>query len=294
MTFVNRQYLVETEDLAAQLTDPTLRILDCTVFLRPPAASAPRTALAEMASGRAAWQAGHIPGAGFADLIAELSDPAAPRSFTVPSAAQFAAAMSRYGVGAGTRVVCYDADMNRWAARVWWLLRVFGFEDAAVLSGGWRKWTREGRPVSTAPPRFPPAAFVPRPRPERIATKEDVVAAIGRGSTCLVNALMPAEFRGEEPSPYGRAGRIPGSINVPARALVDPTTHAYLPAAHIRDSFTRAGLAEAGRVITYCRGAIAASSDALLLTLLGVEDVAVYDGSLEEWAADPTLPLERG
>jgi thiosulfate/3-mercaptopyruvate sulfurtransferase len=294
MTFVNRQYLVETEELAAQLADPTLRILDCTVFLRPPAVGSSGAALAEIESGRAAWQAGHIPGAAFVDLIDELSDAASPLSFTAPPAEQFAEAMSRAGVGEGTRVVCYDADANRWAARVWWLLRAFGFEDAAVLNGGWRKWTLEGRPISTDPPRSPTARFRPRRRPERIAAKEEVLAAIGQGNTCLVNALMPPEYRGEEPSPYGRPGRIPGSINVPARGLVDPATHAYLPAEQIWAAFTSAGLAGAERVITYCRGAIAASSDALLLTLLGVEDVAVYDGSLEEWAADPALPLEVG
>jgi thiosulfate/3-mercaptopyruvate sulfurtransferase len=174
------------------------------------------------------------------------------------------------------------------------LLRAFGFEQAAVLNGGWRKWTLEGRPVSTDPPWYPPASFQPRPRPELIASTAEVRAAISQGSTCLVNALLPAEFRGDAPSPYGRPGRIPGSINLPARGLVDPTTHAYLPAEQIEQAMTRAGVVREARVITYCRGAIFASSDALLLTVLGVTDVAVYDGSLEAWASDPALPLEVG
>ena len=96
----------------------------------------------------------------------------------MPPAEQFAAVMSRIGVGDGTRVVLYDDFLGMYAARIWWMLRAFGFDDAAVLNGGWQKWTREGRPVSTEPATYPPANFVPRPRPERIVSKEDVLAAI--------------------------------------------------------------------------------------------------------------------
>jgi thiosulfate/3-mercaptopyruvate sulfurtransferase len=138
--------------------------------------------------------------------------------------------MSRLGVGAGTGVVCYDTDMNRWAAWVWWLLRAFGFEQAAVLNGGWRKWMLEGRPVSTDPPRYPPTSFQPRLRPERIASTAEVRATIDQGSTCLVNALMPAEFRGDAPSPYGRPGR---TSHPPAARVTSSTkqmTHADLSA----------------------------------------------------------------
>src|SRR5690606_34261538 len=129
-------------------------------------------------SGRAQYDQGHIPGAVFADLIDDLSDPDSPLRFTLPSAERFAAAMGTLGVGEGTRAVLYSTDSPQWATRLWWMLRAFGFDDAAVLNGGFGKWKREGRPVSTEPGKYPPARFVPHPRPGLFVGKEDVAAAI--------------------------------------------------------------------------------------------------------------------
>lgn len=287
MTFANPQYLVETGWLQARLGDPALRILDCTVFLTPIEGGV------RVESGRAAWALGHVPGAGFADLLQDLSDRETPLPIMMPPPEQFAAAMSRYGVGDGARVVLYDASANMWAARVWWMLRAFGFDDAAVLDGGWQRWTAEHRPVSSEPPAHPQARFIPRPRAGRIVSKDDVRAAIGDAGTCLVNALSPEEHAGTL-TRVARPGHIPGSVNVPAGALVDPATNAYLPPAELKRRFEAAGALGRDRVITYCGGGIAACSDALALTLLGVDNVAVYDGSLVEWTADPRLPMEVG
>jgi thiosulfate/3-mercaptopyruvate sulfurtransferase len=121
-----------------------------------------------------------------------------------------------------------------------------------------------------------------------------VLAALGTDRTCVLNALTEEQHRGTGGVNYGRPGRIAGSANVPARDLVDPKTHAYLPADVLRAKFAAAGALDAGRVITYCGGGIAASSDAFVLTLLGRDDVAVYDASLSEWAADPALPMQTG
>jgi thiosulfate/3-mercaptopyruvate sulfurtransferase len=172
-------------------------------------------------------------------------------------------------------------------------LRAFGFENAAVLNGGWKKWTLEGCPVAPDAGARPPRRFVTKPRPELIADKQAVLAGVGNRATCLVNALTEEQHRGTGGVTYGRPGRIAGSANVAARDLVDPATHAYLPAETLRERFKAAGAMDAGRVITYCGGGIAASSDAFVLTLLGKDDVAVYDASLSEWAADPSLPMER-
>jgi thiosulfate/3-mercaptopyruvate sulfurtransferase len=291
MTLTYPQYLVETAWLEEHLQDPALRILDCSVFLSTDANGF------RLESGRDAWTRGHIPGSGFADLIQDLSDRNNPLPFMMPPAAQFAEAMSRYGVGADTHIVLYDASgdqmANIWAARVWWMLRVCGFDQAAILNGGWHKWTMEGRPVSTEPSSYPPAHFVARLRPELMADKREVLATIGNGDRCILNALSGEDHAGTA-GRYGRAGHIASSVNVPAAALVDPVTHAYLPAAQLRAQFEAVGALGRERVITYCGGGIAASSDALVLTMLGVPDVAVYDGSLLEWAADPTLPMETG
>src|SRR5262245_22709577 len=139
--------LVETDWLHAHLDDADLRVLDCTVYL-PNYFDASAARRVEVVSGRAHWAQGHIPGSAFADLVHDLRDPANPRfMFPMPPAEQFAAAMARLGVGGGTRVVLYDDMASIWAARVWWMLGAVGFDDAAVLDGGWRKWTREGRPI---------------------------------------------------------------------------------------------------------------------------------------------------
>jgi thiosulfate/3-mercaptopyruvate sulfurtransferase len=120
------------------------------------------------------------------------------------------------------------------------------------------------------------------------------VAALGDPTACVVNALSPEQHEGTGGVVYGRPGRIAGSVNVPAQHLVDPTTHAFLALDQLRDRFRTAGALAAQRVVTYCGSGIAASSDALVLALLGHPNVAVYDASLREWAPDPTLPMEAG
>jgi len=276
------QYLVETAWLEAHINDPDLRILDCTVL-----------SLGGGESGWNAWAERHIPGSAFADLTDELSDPESDLPYMLPSATQFANAMSRYGVGEGTRVVLYDSTMNICATRVWWMLRAFGFDRATVLNGGWRKWTMERRPDSTAPPAYPCTRFFVRARLAIFVDKHDVFTAIHDGKSCIINALRPEDHLGTTRQ-YARAGHIPSSVNVPARAILDPETHTYLCAEQLLAKFTEVGAIGRDRVITYCGGGIAAASVAFALLLLGAENVAIYDGSLFEWAADPDLPLEVG
>lgn len=282
-------YLVDTEWLEAHLDRPEVRVLECTTILRRG-----DDGRLHAASGRDGWAGSHIPGSVFADLPGDLSDRSADLRFMNPPADQFAEAMSGYGVGEGTRAILYDRSAGMWAARIWWMLRAMGFENAAVLDGGWSKWTAEGRPVSSEATSYQAASFVARPRPELFADRQDVLAATSDGGTCIVNALSAEQHRGEGASPYGRAGRITGSVNVPAGSLVDPETNAYLPLEELRARFADVGATEAGKVITYCGGGIAASNDAFILTLLGVEQVAIYDASLSEWAADESLPMETG
>ena len=290
MGFARPQHLVETDWLAQHLDDPAVRVLETTVFLQP--ADVPGGVRVE--SGRGKWAEGHIPGAGFIDLQDELSDRTSTLRFMMPPAAQFAEALGRAGVGAGVRVVLYDRNLTMWATRVWWMLRAFGFDEAAVLNGGFRKWTLEGRPIATDAGTAAPRTFTPRPRPALMTDKAGVLAALGAPGACVLNALTPEQHQGTGGVSYGRPGRIAGSVTVAARDLVDPKTHAYLPADVLRAKFQAAGVLDARRVVTYCGGGIAASSDAFILTLLGRDDVAIYDASLSEWANDPTLPMERG
>lgn len=281
------QPLVSTEWLSQRLGDPQLRVYDCTVHLPP---DPPR--IYKIVSGRPGYDAGHIPGAGFLDLQHELSDPDAGLDFMLPTPGRFAEAMSRRGLGSGHTAVLYAQGSPMWATRAWWMLRAMGFDRACVLDGGLAKWKAEGRPLSTEPARHPPARFEARPRPGPMADKSAVRRALGDPSVCLLSARSRELFEGTTYD-YGRRGRIPGSVNVPAGSLVDER-QAYLPRERLRALFEAAGVEPGRRVIAYCGAGIAATSDAFALHLLGHDDVAVYDGSISDWSRDPDLPMETG
>ncbi len=283
------EWLVQTDWLEAHLDKPQLRIFDCTMKLVPDP-----EAVYRVEDARADWEKAHVPGAGYLDLRGELSDPTTKLRFMLPPVDRFAEAMSRHGVGPGSRVVLYSAGAIFWATRVFWMLRAFGFDDAAVLDGGWKKWQLEGRPVSTSRLPYPPARFVARPRPELFVDKARVLAAIADERTCIVNALARDQHTGESRVHYGRPGRIPSSVVVPATELVDPTTGAFRSRAELRALFEEVGALRADRIITFCGVGIAASVDAFSLALLGCENVALYDASLSEWARDESLPMETG
>ncbi len=274
---------MSTAWLEDHLEDSDLRILDATVDID--------VSTGKIEGGRPQWERGHVPGSAFADLLVDLSEPDDRFAFTTPSANRFAAAIGRLGVGDETRVVIYDARESMWAARLWWLLRTYGFDDAAVLDGGWVAWVAENRPISSDPSAPAGATFTPRPRPGLIVGKNEMQGALGDANTCIVDALGPREYRGEVAF-YGRPGHLPGAVNVPARRLLDRDTQRFRPLPELRELFQAPLGAE--RTITYCGGGIAASSDAFALTLLGHRNVAVYDGSMAEWAADATLPLVTG
>ena len=211
----------------------------------------------------------------------------------LPSAQQFAEVMSRHGVGDGTRVVLYDGFMNAWAARLWWMLRTYGFDEVAVLNGGWHKWKKEGRQTSSEVPKVPIANFEAiRPR-DCFVTSHEVLRGIGDPDTCLVDALTPEHYAGQI-SFYARPGHIESAVTVPFVSVVDPETQAYLPADTLRSQLERVGAMTTPRVVTYCGSGIAASSIAFSLALLGHDDVAVYDGSLSEWTTDRNLPMATG
>ncbi|HVC50683.1 MAG TPA: sulfurtransferase [Stellaceae bacterium] len=291
MPFAHPEFLVETEWLAAHLGDPNLIVLDGTVHLIPD----PKITYT-VKSGREDFEKGHTPGAQFADLQADLSDNTQQKlRFMRPGAAEFAAAMGRFGVGPDSRVVLYSTANPQWASRIWWLLRTFGFDNAAVLNGGFQKWTREGRPVETGPARPRPAArfVVKEDRAGLMVGKEQVLAAIGDAKSCTINALQANQHAGAGGNTYGRPGRIAGSVNVPTAGLVDPGTGTFLPADAMRAKFDAVGAFDR-RVITYCGGGIAASATALALVMLGHPDVRLYDASMSEWAVDPNLPMETG
>lgn len=280
--------LVSTAWLAAHLGDAGLRVFDATVHLRPATPGPYR-----VESGRADYEAGHVPGAAFIDLAADLSDADSPLNFTRPPVARLAGAFGAAGIGAGDRVVLYSTTSPMWATRVWWMLRAAGFDNAAVLDGGFGKWTAEGRPVETKARSYPPAKLSLSERPGAWADRNEVLAAIEDGGVCTINALSPSVHRGEGAVNYGRKGHIKGSRNVPYAALLNEDG-TYRDEAALRDLFDGVGAFERPRAICYCGGGISATMDALALTRLGHPSTAVYDGSMAEWTKDPDLPMEVG
>ncbi|GAA4709003.1 hypothetical protein Prum_095290 [Phytohabitans rumicis] len=271
--------LIDADGLAAQ---PGAVVLDATVALPAPAHDGDHRA----ASGRDAWERAHIPGSVHADLLHELSDQSAPYHFARPDPDTLARQLGALGVTDGATVVVYDTGGGIWAARLWWLLRWIGV-DAAVLDGGLAAWAAAGHPVASGPATPEPGTLTPRVRGGLWVDRPDLEGWMaGDAAATVVCALSPEVFRGDVPTRYARRGHIPGSINLPARALAE----LLLSPAELRSALDP--LVESpDPVWVYCGGGISAASLALALALAGRDDVAVYDGSLEEWAADPELPL---
>ena len=286
------QALIETAALEASLGAPELRIVDCTTWLKPaePGDDAPY----RVVPGRAEYDAAHIPGAVFLDIQGTISDPDTRLKFMAPSADRFAEAMGGLGIGDDSRVVLYSAGSIMWATRVWWMLRAFGFDRAAVLDGGWEKWQAEERPVSSTPGRYPPARFTARLKPGQFVDSDYVLSRLGDADTVAVNALAPEFHLGEGPSRYGRPGRIPGSVNVPAATLLDPSNGAFVPLDEAKRLHEDAGITPDRHVVAYCGGGISATVGLFLLHQLGYTDLTLYDGSMGDWAQDPALPIETG
>ncbi len=273
--------LVSAEWLGRHLDDPDLVVLDCTVKIEMTETGGMRSV-----SGRASYDAGHIPGAGFADLLVDLSDTDQPIGFALPAPQKFCEAMGRLGVGDDSRVVLYDSGNSVWAARVWWMLRWVGFDNAALLDGGLAAWTEGGGPLSSDPASRPAKKLTAAVRPELIADRDEVLAAIDDEDVHLIDSLPEPVYRGEM-SMYARPGHIKSAVNIPVLDLLDASGRfkplAELAAAHPED--------RSDRYITYCGGGIAASGSAFVMVRLGFEDVAVYTASLQEWAADPANPM---
>ncbi|HUC12215.1 MAG TPA: sulfurtransferase [Stellaceae bacterium] len=285
--------LISTDTLAGELGNGNLRVFDCTTYLQPPPPGSDEPYIA--VPGRDSFESGHIPGADFLDLQGEFSDNSTRLRFMMPPVAQLEAAFGRHGIGAKTRIVLYSIGTMMWATRFWWMLKALGFDGAAVLDGGFDKWTSEGLPVERGPARgYPPAVFVANPRPGWFVDKERVLAATTDPACVIVNALAPQFHHGLEPSRYGRPGRIPGSVNVPAASLVDPPNNTFSTLAEAAAQFAAAGVDKDRHVIVYCGGGISATVDLFVLHQLGFDDLTLYDGSMGEWAKDPALPIERG
>ncbi len=279
--------LVSTAWLADHLDQPDLRVFDGTMYLVADSPDDPY----EVVNGEADHAQAHIPGANYIDLQRDLSVIDSPFRFTMPAPEEAARRFASLGIGNDSRVVLYSRGNLQWATRLWWMLRAIGFDRAAVLDGGWEKWLAEKRPTAANSVRYAPAPRLDaRPRSGLFVDRTSVLAALEDPEVTVVNALGAELHAGHSPR-YGRPGRIPGSVNVPATSLRDPVTMALVPPDVALTAFEAAHVTKDKRTLIYCGGGIAATLDAFVLHQLGYADVSVYDNSLTEWAKDPQLPL---
>jgi thiosulfate/3-mercaptopyruvate sulfurtransferase len=246
-------------------------------------------------SGRPGWLEAHIPGSQYVDVSAQFSDPSAPLHYTHPTPQALADELARLGVGPHDPVVIYDATGTMWAARLWYLLSWIGV-DTHVLNGGLAAWRSGGHPVDSGEADDPKAleSWSAAATREAWITKDELVARAADDSRPLVCGLPAGSFSGEAPTRYSRRGRIPNSVNVSSRDLfgADGTV---LGDEEILAAYEAEGVSvDKPEVLLYCGGGISASASALTLAEIGVTNVRIYDGSLEEWSADPSLPLLTG
>ena len=275
--------LVSTAWLASHLKDPDLRILDASWHL-PDANRDPR----------AEYEAAHIPGARFFD-IDEISDHRSELPHMAPPVEKFVSRMRAMGVGDGHQVVVYDATGLFSAARVWWLFRLMGKTDVAVLDGGLPKWQAEGHPIEDMPPIVRDRHITVSRQNHMTKDVTQVASASKLGDWTIVDARAPERFRGEapEPRPGLRAGHIPGSRNLYYRDLLNDDATMKDPTA-LKAVFDAAGVDLSGPVITSCGSGVTAAILNLALQRLGKTDHALYDGSWAEWGSYDDLPIVTG
>lgn len=275
--------LVSTEWLAQHLKDPDLRLLDASWYL-PPSTRDPKQD----------YQAAHIPGARFFD-IDEIADLRSDLPHMAPPIEKFMSRMRAMGIGDGHQVVVYDGSGLFSAARVWWLFRLMGQENVAVLDGGLPKWQAENRPTEDLPPIVRDRHMTVRFQNRMVRDVTQVASASKLGDHQIVDARSAARFRGDapEPRPGLRAGHIPGARNVPYDTLLNPDKTLKSPQA-CRDIFTAAGVDLSKPIITSCGSGVTAAILTLALERMGHFQWSIYDGSWAEWGMFPTVPIATG
>ena len=267
--YAHPEILVDAGWVADHLSDPTVRIVDA----REPLEGA-------------LYQTGHIPGAVFVDIFSELCCPS-----KIMAAQPFAELMGKLSIGDNTTVVVYDTDGGLWAARLWWALKYYGHDDVKMLNGGLLQWVSNSHPLEAETPKVSPETFHSKVQPQWLATIDEVKKAIDDPDIVLLDALTLPNYLGDLDT-YERPGHIATALSFPAPDTIDGVTRMVLSPEELSRMLMRLNLDPEKRVITHCGGGYYGAHTAFVLYLMGFENVGLYEGSLMEWASDPSNPME--
>jgi thiosulfate/3-mercaptopyruvate sulfurtransferase len=271
---------ISADALLGRLADPDLRIVDV------------RAVLGQRTAGRAAYAAGHVPGAAYLDLEDDLSGPIGRHGgrHPLPSVEALASTLGAIGIAAGRHVVAYDAGDAMVAGRLWWLLRWLGHDAVQVLDGGFAAWLAAGGPVTTDPAVHPPETFVPRPRPEMLVDRGELLAGLGDPGRVVVDARAAERYRGEVEPLDPRAGHVPGAVNYPYADNLEGGV--FRDPEALRARF--APLAAAREVVVYCGSGVSAAHDLMALEAAGIHGAKLYAGSWSDWVSYDDAPVAVG
>ncbi len=277
--------LIDPETLQAHLEASDWVVVDC------------RFSLSDPAYGRCAYRGAHIPGAVYAHLDEDLSGPIVPGQtgrHPLPDPDRLAQKLSAWGIDDRMQVVAYDDAGGAFAARLWWLLGWLGHDAVAVLDGGWLRWVREGRPVRSGIETRPSRRFVPRLRPERVVSADEVMQHLHDPAWRLLDARAPERYRGDQEPIDPVAGHIPGAVNAPFAENLTPEG-TFRPPEQLRQRFEALlGDVPPDHVVCYCGSGVTAAHNLLAMVYAGLPGARLYAGSWSEWITDPRRPVARG
>tara|TARA_Y100000588_G_scaffold391330_1_gene499619 strand:- start:565 stop:1470 length:906 start_codon:yes stop_codon:yes gene_type:complete len=283
--------IIDCDTLNEKLGNNEIRVFDCTTFLdyTDDHPSKPY----DVKSCWSNYKDAHIPAAAYLDLQKDLSDDDSPYGLTLPDLESLAEKFEKLGIGSPYHIVLYANNGMQWATRIWAMLAAVGYTKVSVLNGGLREWKRLGFATESGINEFETAEFKAKLNTRLFVDKNEVVAALGREDSILLNSLTEDIFKGKS-TRYGRPGRIPGSINIPFHELLETDRGTLKSPKQILSIISNAGMERHHKIINYCGGGIAATLTTFVLYQLGFEKLGIYDNSMSEWATDESLPIEVG